>query len=136
VRAAREEPKESSLHLKTGGDKYRLITVKGHLNVYIGPKVIERFRNEIRKRTRHTAGVSLPVMMARLNANLRGWGEYFKRAQASGVLERLDQWIARRVRAYSANALAQYLLATLPGSIPLRPTWACSALCAKKELST
>jgi RNA-directed DNA polymerase len=82
---------------------YRLIAVKGHLNVYISPKVIERFRDEVRKRTRRTAGVSLPVLVDRLNAYLRGWGEYFKRAQASGVLDRLDQWIARRVRAYRAK---------------------------------
>jgi RNA-directed DNA polymerase len=74
---------------------YRLIAVKGHLNVYISPKVIERFRDEVRKRTRRTAGVSLPVLVDRLNAYLRGWGEYFKRAQASGVLDRLDQWIGR-----------------------------------------
>ena len=82
---------------------YRLVAVKGHLNVYISPKVIERFRDEVRKRTRRTAGVSLPVLIDRLNGYLRGWGEYFKRAQASGVLDRLDQWIARRVRAYRAK---------------------------------
>ena len=82
---------------------YRLIAVKGYLNIYISPKVIERFRDEVRKRTRRTAGVSLPMLVDRLNAYLRGWGEYFKRAQASGVLDRLDQWIARRVRAYRAK---------------------------------
>lgn len=82
---------------------YRLIAVKGHLNVYISPKVLERFQNEVRRLTRRTAGVSLPMMIARLNDYLRGWGEYFKRAQASGVLDRLDQWIARRVRAYRAK---------------------------------
>ena len=82
---------------------YRLITVKGHLNAYISPKVLERFRDEVRRITRRTAGVSLPVMIHRLNQYLRGWGEYFKRAQASGVLDRLDQWIARRLRAYQAK---------------------------------
>lgn len=82
---------------------YRLVAVKGHLNAYINPKVIERFRDEVRRLTRRNAGVSFPVMMARLNDYLRGWGEYFKRAQASGVFDRLDQWIARRVRAYRAK---------------------------------
>jgi group II intron reverse transcriptase/maturase len=82
---------------------YRLIAVKGHLNAYISPKVLERFRDEVRRLTRRTAGVSLPIMIGRLNDYLRGWGEYFKRAQASGVLDRLDQWIARRVRAYRAK---------------------------------
>jgi RNA-directed DNA polymerase len=47
--------------------------------------------------------VSLPVLVARLNEYLRGWGEYFKRAQCSGVLDRMDKWVARRVRAYRAK---------------------------------
>jgi group II intron reverse transcriptase/maturase len=82
---------------------YRLIAAKGHLNAYISPKVIERFRDEVRRITRRTAGVSFSMMIGRLNDYLRGWGEYFKRAQVSGVLDRLDQWIARRVRAYRAK---------------------------------
>src|SRR5215510_934963 len=82
---------------------YRLIAIKGHLNAYINPKVLERFRDEVRRITRRTAGVSFPAMVDRLNKYLRGWGEYFKRAQVSGVLDRLDQWVARRVRAYRAK---------------------------------
>jgi RNA-directed DNA polymerase len=82
---------------------YRLIAVKGHLNAYISPKVLERFREKVRELTRRTAGVSFPVMVDRLNEYLRGWGEYFKRAQASGVLDRLDQWVARRARASKAK---------------------------------
>lgn len=35
---------------------YRLIAVKGHLNAYINPKVLERFRDEVRRLTRRTAG--------------------------------------------------------------------------------
>jgi hypothetical protein len=50
---------------------YRLIAVKGHLNAYISPKVIERFRDEVRRRTRRTAGVSFAVMTDRLNDYLR-----------------------------------------------------------------
>jgi RNA-directed DNA polymerase len=82
---------------------YRLIAVKGHLNAYISPKVLDRFRDRVRELTRRTEGVSFPVMVGRLNEYLRGWGEYFKRVQASGVLDRLDQWVARRVRAYRAK---------------------------------
>ena len=102
----RLNPKKSrvvSVHQGVDFLGYRLIAVKGHLNAYINPKVIERFRDEVRRLTRRNAGVSFPAMMARLNEYLRGWGEYFKRAQASGVFDRLDQWIARRVRAYRAK---------------------------------
>jgi EAL domain-containing protein (putative c-di-GMP-specific phosphodiesterase class I) len=30
-------------------------------------------------------------------------GEYFKRAEVAGVLDRLDRWITRRLRAYLAK---------------------------------
>ncbi len=93
----------ASIHQGVDFLGYRLIAVKGHLNVYISPKVLEHFREKVRKLTRRTAGVSFPVMVDRLNEYLRGWGEYFKRAQSSGVLDRQDQWVARRVRAYRAK---------------------------------
>jgi RNA-directed DNA polymerase len=82
---------------------YRLISQKGHLNVYITPKALERFRQEVRRLTRRTAGKSLRVMVSRLDRYVRGWGEYFKRAQAAGVFDRHDRWITRRLRAFKAK---------------------------------
>ncbi len=82
---------------------YRLIRQKGHLNVYITPKALERFRQEVRRLTRRTAGKSLRVMVSRLDRYVRGWGEYFKRAQAAGVFDRHDRWITRRLRAFKAK---------------------------------
>lgn len=81
----------------------RLIQGQGHLNLYITPKAVVRFRDQVRQLTRRTAGLSLPALVVRLSRYLRGWGEYFKRAQCSGVLDRLDLWVARRVRAYVAK---------------------------------
>ncbi len=78
-----------SIHQGVDSLGYRLVAVKGRLNVYISPKVLERFREQVRELTQRTAGVSFPVMAGRLNEYLRGWGEYFKRAQSSGVLVRL-----------------------------------------------
>lgn len=103
LKVNRNKTRLVSIHQGADFLGYRLIAVKGHLNAYINPKVLERFRDEVRRITRRTAGVSFVVMLNRLNKYLRGWGEYFKRAQASGVLDRLDQWIARRVRAYRAK---------------------------------
>jgi RNA-directed DNA polymerase len=117
-----QKTKLVSIHQGVDFLGYRLIRVKGHLNVYLSPPVVARCREQVRQRTRRTAGLSLPGLVARLNEYLRGWGEYFKRAQCSGVLGRLDKWVARRVRAYLAkhwrNALwrrypDQYLYGTL-----------------------
>ncbi|HJU68569.1 MAG TPA: group II intron reverse transcriptase/maturase [Gemmatimonadaceae bacterium] len=82
---------------------YRLVARKRHLNVWINPKAVERFREEVRRLTRRTAGKSLRAMVSRLNRYVRGWGEYFKRAEASGVFDRHDRWITRRLRAYVAK---------------------------------
>jgi RNA-directed DNA polymerase len=82
---------------------YRLVARKGHLNVWINPNAMERFREEVRRLTRRTAGKSLRAMVSRLNRYVRGWGEYFKRAEASGVFDRHDRWITRRLRAYVAK---------------------------------
>jgi hypothetical protein len=82
---------------------YRLVVRKGHLNVYISPKALERFRAEVRRLTRRTAGRSLRVVVSRLDRYVRGWGEYFKRAEVSGVFDRYDRWITRRLRAYLAT---------------------------------
>ena len=82
---------------------YRLVVRQGHLNVWINPKAMERFREEVRRLTRRTAGKSLRAMVSRLNRYVRGWGEYFKRAEASGVFDRHDRWITRRLRAYVAK---------------------------------
>jgi group II intron reverse transcriptase/maturase len=82
---------------------YRLVARKGHLNVGINPKALKRFREDVRRLTRRTAGKSLRVMVFRLNRYVRGWGEYFKRAEAAGVFDRHDRWITRRLRAYVAK---------------------------------
>jgi hypothetical protein len=82
---------------------YRLVARKGHLNVYVSPKALERFRDEVRRLTRRTAGKSLRAVVSRLNRYVRGWGEYFKRAEVAGLFDRYDRWITRRLRAFVAK---------------------------------
>src|SRR5207245_2653542 len=84
-------------------DGCRLVRRNGHLNVWISPKALGRFRDEVRRVTRRTAGRSLHEVVRRLDRYVRGWGEYFKRAQLSGVFYKHDRWITRRLRAYKAK---------------------------------
>ncbi len=93
---------------------YRLIVREGRLHVYISPKVLERFRAEVRRLTRRTAGRSLRVVLSRLDRYVRGWGEYFKRAEVAGVFNRYDRWITRRLRAYLAKRWRNGLWRTYP----------------------
>ncbi len=80
-----------------------LIQVRGHQNICITPHVLDRFREQVRHLTRRTTGGTLLALVACLNRYLRGWGECFERAQCSEILDRMDQWIARRVRACVAQ---------------------------------
>jgi RNA-directed DNA polymerase len=43
-------------------------------------------------------GRSLRRTIGELNPLLRGWINYFQLAQNQGVMERLDQWLRRRLR--------------------------------------
>jgi len=65
----------------------------------IAPKAIARFKKRIRELTRRTRGVSIEQMAEDLTRYLRGWLGYFGRCQTPSVLERLEQWMRRRLRA-------------------------------------
>jgi RNA-directed DNA polymerase len=64
----------------------------------IAPKALLRCKRKIRQLTRRTRGVSLKQMTTQLAAYLRGWKGYFSFCQTPSVLQRLDQWIRRRLR--------------------------------------
>jgi RNA-directed DNA polymerase len=82
---------------------YRLVYRARRLHAFISPKALERFREEIRRLTRRTAGRSLRALVGRLDRYVRGWGEYFKRAEVAGLFDRYDRWITRRLRAFVAK---------------------------------
>ena len=75
---------------------------KGHLNAYITPKALERFREEVRRAHPSDGGPKSPgggVPTEPLCARR----EYFKRAEVAGLFDRYDRWITRRLRAFVAK---------------------------------
>ena len=65
----------------------------------VAPKSIARFKQRARELTRRTVGVSMPQRISRLAAYLRGWRSYYGYCQTPSVLEALDSWVRRRLRA-------------------------------------
>ena len=65
----------------------------------IAPKAVERFKKRVRELTRRTRGVSLERRAAEMAVYLRGWRGYFGYSQSRRVLESLDMWVRRRLRA-------------------------------------
>lgn len=59
----------------------------------------ERLAEKIRKTLREARGGSLKQAIERLNPILRGWVAYFRLTEVKGVLEDLDGWIRRKLRA-------------------------------------
>jgi len=59
--------------------------------------------DELARQRGRTAGKSLRAVVSRLNRYVRGWGEYFKRAEVAGLFDRYDRWITRRLRAFVAK---------------------------------
>lgn len=60
-------------------------------------KSAQKLKDRVRELTKRTNGKSLRVIIAELNAVLRGWYEYFKHSHRT-TWERLDRWIRMRLR--------------------------------------
>jgi RNA-directed DNA polymerase len=64
----------------------------------IAPRSLERAKRRIRQITRRNRGISLEQMMGELNSYLTGWVTYFRYAACKTHLQRLDEWIRRKLR--------------------------------------
>jgi RNA-directed DNA polymerase len=64
----------------------------------IAAKALLRFKQKVRELTGRTRGIGIEQMTKELSGYLRGWKSYFGFSETPSVLEKLDQWIRRRLR--------------------------------------
>ncbi len=83
------------LHLPES--KIRSQARSGALYAYPREKSIQRFRDQVRQRTKRRVPLKTQELIAKLNPLLRGWGEYYKRAHVRKLFNQLDRWIVRRI---------------------------------------
>nr|WP_237333155.1 group II intron reverse transcriptase/maturase [Vibrio anguillarum] len=57
-------------------------------------------KKRVRKITKRNRGRELSVIITELTQYLRGWQHYFKLAIGRSAMQRLDEWIRRRLRCY------------------------------------
>lgn len=69
-------------------------------DILLSPKTQTRIKRRIRELTYRNRGCSLDRVISELNRYLRGWLQYFKLAKAKSFLQRLEEWIRRRLRSY------------------------------------
>jgi RNA-directed DNA polymerase len=74
-------------------------------NLYAIPtqKSLDRFKDQIRTITRRKVPLGLGEMIEELNPIIRGWGNYFCRANVRRRFHQLDGWIIRRVWSHRAK---------------------------------
>ena len=65
----------------------------------IAPKAVDRFKGRVRELTRRTRGVSTERMAEEVARYLRGWLGYFGKCETPSVLQSLEAWTRRRLRA-------------------------------------
>src|SRR6478672_11129650 len=66
----------------------------------IAPKALDKFKTQVRDKTRRTRGISLQQLIEDLTPYLIGWRGYFGFCQTPRVLTNLEAWIRRRLRSY------------------------------------
>jgi hypothetical protein len=75
------------------------------LNLYAVPrdKSVKRFKDQVRRLTRRKTPVRLEELIRELNPVIRGWGNYYRKANVRTLFNRLDRWIERRLYSFLAK---------------------------------
>ncbi len=108
VMASVTEFLQGRLHLKVNREKSAVAPVgegsfPGHRllrdgRLGIAPESLARVKHRLRRITKRNRGISLKQMIAQLNVFTAGWVTYFRHAHCKGHLQRLDEWIRRKLR--------------------------------------
>ena len=99
---------EKKLKLRVNRDKSAVAFVRerkflGHRllpggGLGIAPQSLERAKERVRQITRRNRGVSLREVIDELNQFLTGWVAYYRHAACKSHLQRMDEWIRRKLR--------------------------------------
>ena len=75
------------------------LTVHKEAKIRIAPKSIDRLKGKLRELTRRNRSQAMGERIAAINGYVGGWVGYFAKAEKPSVLEGLDKWLLRRLRA-------------------------------------
>lgn len=71
---------------------------KGKIEIRIHPKSVEKFKDKIRVITSRSNAMSMEIRYIKLKQIIVGWVNYFKIANMGMIVQKLDEWIRRRIR--------------------------------------
>ncbi len=78
---------------------YSFFYTKNGIDFRVHKKSLEKLKDKIRKITNRNISMNFEYRVAKLLEVTRGWVIYFKMAKMKKLMEQLDQWIRRRLRA-------------------------------------
>lgn len=103
---------EGKLFLKVNRDKtmvshiskikylgYAFYRFKGECRFRVHPKSVKKMQNKIREITKRNNGWSNEYRKLKLRQFIVGWVNYFKLADMKNLLQRIDEWLRRKIRA-------------------------------------
>jgi RNA-directed DNA polymerase len=70
----------------------------GGVGIRIAKERLDRVKCKLRRLTRRNQGRSIEGIRDELNPFIRGWVNYFALADAKAPMQRLDEWVRRRLR--------------------------------------
>ena len=84
---------------------HKRTTKANPLNLYAIPRArsVDRFKDQIRNLTRRKAPVRLCEVIGAINPIIRGWGNYYRKANVRKLFHQLDGWIERRLWSFIAK---------------------------------
>jgi RNA-directed DNA polymerase len=89
--------KRGSRPLRLPQLKIRSGTKHGALYAYPRRKSIQNFKEQIRNQTKRKVPLRISDLIDRINPIIRGWGNYYCKANVRRLFNQLDRWIVRRI---------------------------------------
>lgn len=108
--------KRGTRTLQLPAHKIKSGTQQGALYAYPRQKSIDRFKEQIRKRTSRKAPLTTEVLIDEINPIIRGWGNYYRKSHVRKLFNRLDRWIVRRLWSHRHKRWRNCGWKTLPHS--------------------
>jgi RNA-directed DNA polymerase len=89
--------KRGSRPMRLSNGRIRSGARQGKLYAYPREKSIQHFKDQIRKRTSRKAPVNTQTLIEQINPVIRGWGNYYCRANVRTLFHHLDRWVIQRI---------------------------------------
>jgi group II intron reverse transcriptase/maturase len=109
--------KRGSRPLRLSAGQIRSGTRHGNLYAYPREKSIQHFKDQIRKRTSRKAPVNTQTLIEQINPVIRGWGNYYCRANVRTLFHHLDRWVIQRIWSHRLKRWRTRGWAKLPESL-------------------